>query len=913
MNAQNPAWSGPTILVSGDLTNDHYVYTGERYDALDLHSRGVVRKTTPGGVALLFQLLKELFSKPGGSVAQQHVWSKLDFPNAGRAETCWEGYAMWEPCAAVDSQGKIIEKEKCWRCIRALGYGEQADCETTSFGIQKSLPGKPDVIVLDDLGLDFRRGTSQDRKSSELWPRFGDGGARQPWIVLKMSAPVAQGDLWWELIRNHADQLVVVTSAEDLRVAPARISRGSSWERTVEDVSRELTSHPILKELARCRHLVVRFGNEGVYWRARGTADGSFQVSLVFDSQRIEGEWTEDLVQSGIDGRVFGAKTTLTASVVWRLAQSGSPSSADINLMPGLKAGLDAIRCLQREGHGKVGYMDPVPNAPAGKQFLIEPGFPYGAVAETIRSGGKGIASLRLPVHRSDHWSFLGPGGDVNALRRRANAIAVLVARRGMGALENIPYGRFGVLQSVDRNEIEQYRAVRQLMLDYVGRRRHVAAGESAKPLALGVFGPPGAGKSFGVKQIAKIVLGKEKPLEFNLSQFKDQEDLLGAFHQVRDRALQGSVPLVFWDEFDAREFFWLQYFLAPIQDGKFQQGQVTHWIGHSIFVFAGGTSETWDRFGDGPPDISPEEQTRWQQKFRLCKGPDFKSRISGFLNVLGPNRRKSFGEAMPATKEGLSDVCCPIRRALLLRSMLELKDGERWEGDPGLLSAMLDVSGFRHGARSLEKIVQQLRERGGKNPNRDHLPSLEVLSMHLESASDFLRLCDRALPFQNEAEKLGRAYHEYWCALGDKNRSHQEYGRDFDKLPADVKADNYAAARRIPEILALAGLALASKDALEPLNAKKVEAFLRENLELLAETEHDGWMVQKLINGWRFGKGSDGKQDRAKRLHPSLVPYAELSEADKQKDRENVLRIPEIVESANFSIVPTGFEDLEG
>ncbi len=101
-------------------------------------------------------------------------------------------------------------------------------------------------------------------------------------------------------------------------------------------------------------------------------------------------------------------------------------------------------------------------------------------------------------------------------------------------------------------------------------------------------------GKSFGTKEIAKEVVGAKTPfLEFNLSQFKGVEELIGAFHQVRDKVLEGDTPVVFWDEFDSGSYRWLQYLLAPMQDGKFQEGQITHPIGKCIFVFAGATSIT--------------------------------------------------------------------------------------------------------------------------------------------------------------------------------------------------------------------------------------------------------------------------------------------------------------------------------
>ncbi len=55
---------------------------------------------------------------------------------------------------------------------------------------------------------------------------------------------------------------------------------------------------------------------------------------------------------------------------------------------------------------------------------------------------------------------------------------------------------------------------------------------------------------------------------------------------------------------------------------------------------------------------------------------------------------------------------------------------------------------------------------------------------------------------------------------------------------------------------------------------------------ERLAEDVHEIWARQRLADGWSYGPRRD---DRLKQ-HPNLVPYAKLTEAEKQYDRATAL-----------------------
>jgi hypothetical protein len=56
---------------------------------------------------------------------------------------------------------------------------------------------------------------------------------------------------------------------------------------------------------------------------------------------------------------------------------------------------------------------------------------------------------------------------------------------------------------------------------------------------------------------------------------------------------------------------------------------------------------------------------------------------------------------------------------------------------------------------------------------------------------------------------------------------------------------------------------------------------------ELLARNTHENWASQRLSDGWRWGP----VRDDTRREHPGLVAYEELSEAERDYDRQDRAR----------------------
>lgn len=58
---------------------------------------------------------------------------------------------------------------------------------------------------------------------------------------------------------------------------------------------------------------------------------------------------------------------------------------------------------------------------------------------------------------------------------------------------------------------------------------------------------------------------------------------------------------------------------------------------------------------------------------------------------------------------------------------------------------------------------------------------------------------------------------------------------------------------------------------------------------EELSHMEHIRWCRYHYLNHWKYGETVDGRKDAEKRIHPCLVPFENLSDADKLIDTDNI------------------------
>jgi hypothetical protein len=86
-----------------------------------------------------------------------------------------------------------------------------------------------------------------------------------------------------------------------------------------------------------------------------------------------------------------------------------------------------------------------------------------------------------------------------------------------------------------------------------------------------------------------------------------------------------------------------------------------------------------------------------------------------------------------------------------------------------------------------------------------------------------------------------------------------------------------------------------------DPLDTSDVSLSceVRQLTELLAKNTHNVWAQQRIADGWRYGP----KRDDSCKEHPCLVPYEELSDSEKEYDRNTSIETLKAILALGYRI----------
>lgn len=705
------------IQVCGDPTVDwfriHYeeiiVRGGVYYWEKHTEDTKVRLSSKPGGSAMIYQLLGKMTAADTATVEGNVINEELlNRPKDSRITTSW---TVWRefPNPGFAHHSYRLEK---WHEF------EPGEWDYTA----ARLTGHPDLLIIQDTNLGFRN-------CREGWPEVLTSGAGNvlPQDIIIQLGQYNDGRENPLLERitdlNLADRTTIVTSLSDLRACKVKIGLSLSWERMMEEVAAAVLSSncPFADaggKTVKYRQVIVTLGASGVI------IVGREKTTMIFDRSWQEGDFANHF-----PGQVMGYH----ACILGALASDWAEEPQTMDWVGACAKGIKLSRKLHIIGYEAV-----------EKDNYKQLTFPFAGIADFYRelcsqdgsrenyAGGiienLGFFSMNnealIGREAENDWTIL----EEKLLKRQLVCFAMqdpqnavnecarnIVLTGSLSALPDVPVETIGAWSSADRQEIEGVRSVKNAMQEYLRLK-------SPKiPLCVAVFGPPGAGKSFVVKEIAKgLGISENAQLTFNLSQFESSQELLTAFHQIRDLNLQGKMPLVFWDEFDnpceGRNLGWLRYFLAPMQDGEFSDHGIARPLGGGIHVFAGATRHSFAEFQKGN---SIED--------RNAKKPDFISRLSAYINIRGINGN-------PNTVE---DRLYMIRRAFILRHYLEtsapqIRNDERFNIETGVLDALLRVNKYYHGARSLENLIKMSSLADKRKFELSSLPPDHIVGMHV-------------------------------------------------------------------------------------------------------------------------------------------------------------------------------------
>ena len=119
-------------------------------------------------------------------------------------------------------------KNKPWRIQEIVHVGQSSQPQLNP-NLPSYLSGS-DLVIIQDWGMNIRKNHIPDL--SDL--------IKDKWVLYRSFPPLFDGELWEDLQKSLNEKAVIILRADDLRKLNTSISKGLSWEQTIQDIINEI-------------------------------------------------------------------------------------------------------------------------------------------------------------------------------------------------------------------------------------------------------------------------------------------------------------------------------------------------------------------------------------------------------------------------------------------------------------------------------------------------------------------------------------------------------------------------------------------------------------------------------------------------------------------------------------------------
>ncbi len=154
-----------------------------------------------------------------------------------------------------------------------------------------------------------------------------------------------------------------------------------------------------------------------------------------------------------------------------------------------------------------------------------------------------------------------------------------------------------------------------------------------------------------------------------------------------------------------------------------------------------------------------------------------------------------------------------------------------------------------------------------------------------------------REMLLEGRGDALAEVIHEHYrdtSAAQGRDPAAAPSGRPWPELATSYRDANRHQADHLWAKLAVTDCRAVPEELVESF------AFAPGEVERLAVIEHRRWAVERWLDGWCYAP----RRDNAQKLHPQLIPYADLTDAMQDLDRFAVRLVPALLARSGLAVV---------